>query len=55
METLTEFLRRRGWAYITSRKIVVKIPGGEVQYGRLSGTLSIWFRGKVRHRVMRRV
>lgn len=44
---------RKRWLFVTPRKIVVKVPGGEVQFGRLSRTLTLWFRGKAYHRVMR--
>jgi hypothetical protein len=30
----------------TSRKLYLRIPGGEVQWGRISHRLTVWFRGR---------
>lgn len=28
-------------------KTYIKIPGGEIQYGRLTGRVVVWFRGRL--------
>lgn len=36
----------RRWVVWGARKVYVRIPYGEVQYGRISHRLTVWFRGR---------
>jgi hypothetical protein len=37
------WFRHCDWLVISSRKVYVRIPGGEIQWGRVSHTLTVWF------------
>ncbi len=32
--------------FVGSRKVYVRIPCGEIQYGRVSHRVTVWFRGR---------